>query len=707
MSTKSMTIRSLLEEQLKRRSHLTSTPMTLDDIFIHAKVSQWIMEIIGKDSAEKLEYRIQKTSEARLNHTASTYLLGMAMRDNLNIRFELLPRLISGGTGDAFHFFWAMICLCHDLGYEFETKNRTSAELNRDLNLMKSSSGRKSLFDIEHDLFEVNEPTLKELEIEPTSDTGLWILNAIELAKRYDSLRRQERHVGDKSPILDHGICGALILYDILYKEYMALIARREYACDQRVLRHAETTNVSGMLEGVTKDASVIRFISCCLVIACTVARHNMWLAEDDETKQIYKLYDLCDLWATPTAKVSAATSLDQMLFLLDFMDTIDPVKGLYTRDIEKGSCSLRELMVKKEFLLDHLMIEFEGTCCQDYRWSSSLIYQKFSFFVIKDTDNLFNGFASSITSINKWLHTKAPLRSPKKITFYLPSYPGKSNHWMAGITDHEVNSLLLYLGSGVPGKYDRFYTCPDAYKTFNLLMMPGVEGEQIRVCIENQKPNSMYIREWKRTLDTIIDIFTAQCKYTVYRNVLGKPVPGPLYRADRSINFELMQETNATIALTSTAIGGYQKTFLQNKLNPHVLIIQLGQKVPYFDYEGFFQDQYVFSDEREVLLPPYIHMLAEKTYVDTVEGIGEVTHCEINLDKFHTKIIAEDEEELIDELDRYCEDAAQGFKKFVESKDLSVIPENHPYRKWKEKFQTLCRLCMQNVYISYFGSNI
>lgn len=706
MPMESMTVRTLLTQQLVRRSHMTSHPMLLDDIFVKSKVAQWIMEIIGTDSAKSLAERIQKTSETRLSHTASTYLLGMAMRDNLDIRFDLLPRLIAGGTGDAFHFFWGMICLCHDLGYEFETKERTPDELENDLEQMKSSSGRSNLLDIRHDLFAVNESMLKQLEIDPQSKTGLWILKAIKLAKNYDALRRQEKHTCSKQPVLDHGICGALILYDILHKEYLALVEKRKKAQSQRVVRHSEHEKRAGILEGVTKDASIVRFAKCSLIIACTVARHNMWLAETAEAQEIYRLYGLNDLFATADARVSASSSLDQMLFLLDFMDTIDPVKGIYTRAVESGEYSASELDARKSFLLDQVTIEFEGTLCQDYQWSKSLIYRRFSFSVYSDAENIFSSYASSTTSLSNWLATKSPVWIENKITFYLPSYPGKCNNWMAGITDHEVNSLLLYLGAGVPGEYGRFYTCPDAYKTLNLLMMPGFDGENVRVCMENQEPDSIYIEEWKKTLDVILSIFSAQCKYAVYASTIGAHITDPLYRADRGINFELMRKNNGTFALTSTAIGGYQKSFLRGKINPHVLMIKIGKGVPYFDYEGFFQDQYVFSDEREVLLPPYIQMTAIAQHADSVDGIGSVTYCELFLDKFDVGIISEDEEMLIYELDHYCKDAANGFRQFVASKDTSVLPNGHPYHTWKAKFQALCRLCMENIYRVYFGSS-
>ena len=45
------------------------------------------------------------------------------------------------------------------------------------------------------------------------------------------------------------------------------------------------------------------------------------------------------------------------------------------------------------------------------------------------------------------------------------------------GITPQELDSIRLYAGAPIPGRIERFYRLPNAYQTFNLLMMAGLEG--------------------------------------------------------------------------------------------------------------------------------------------------------------------------------------------------------------------------------------
>lgn len=694
------TIRELLERELRRRSFATNKEMTVDDLFCKEQVGTWIETLITKYNP-RLKSIIDCTSEERLSHTASTYLFGMAIRDRLNIHFDLLPLLIKNGTGDAFHFFWAIVCLCHDLGYEFE-KGKYS------LNKMDTSKGRKELFKIEHDLFEVKNGDLIKFGIDVNKGEGKWILNAIELAGKYDKYRRQTDHKDpDHKPVIDHGISGALILYDILYEEYEHLIKERNDACIQRQNTERNSSDIKnqGNLDGIQKDVSAVRFITCCLIIACTVARHNMWLA-NSKTEDVYKKYGLTALLPNdPNARISANSPFDQMLFLLGFIDTIDPVKSIYTRYAECNEATDSELSTRKRFLLDNVRIEFVGPYNSDYRWGNSLTYREFRLNVVH-ANNLFDEYVNGASHLDEWLVTRKPVRDDSKICYFLPSYCRKENVWDAGITDHEVDALLLYEGCGVPGKYGDFYTSSSPYQTFNLLMMPGDTGEKVRVCLEKQNPASIYIKEWKKTLEVMTDIFIAQCKYSIYCNKNGEVLNDVLYRGDREANFQLMQECGGTFALTSTSKGGYLNKFLSGKRNPHLLKIKIDNNIPYIDYSGFFKENYVFSGEQEILLPPYIKMTEEKQPEKLVEGIGNVQNYYIHLTGFNPMMVNEDEFELIDFLTHNCDEAAKGLQELVQKRDMKYLPNDHIYWKWKTSFQTLCRICMQNIHSLYFRSN-
>lgn len=699
MATMQMTIRQLLQHGLDRRHHATAIYLDAGKLFDKIAVTEWIKKLIDAKKDTQLAERIERASVERLSHTASTFLLGIAIRDHLDLRFKQLPRIIANNNADTFHFFWSIICLCHDLGYEYENKCC-------DLKLMVTPEGRKKLFNISHDLFLVNETELDRLGIKSGSDERNWILNAILLARKYDSYRRQEKHSDSHKPVIDHGIAGALILYDILYQKYEKLLKNRRDLRRQRIMRNEADVEPTGYLVGVEKEASAVRFIACSLVIACTVARHNMWLAKDDQ-RDFYMKYGLeLLLPENPAAKVSMDLPLDQMLFLLGFMDTVDPVKGIYTRDAELKKVSASELEFRKQFLLDHVKIEFveatDKSSCPGHFPS----YRKFSLYVDgDDREGLFAKHAKCTSNLDQWLKTKKPVFNDgyTKIQYFVPFYPNEENTWPCGITDREVNALLLYEGCGVPGKYGEFYTLSVPYQTFNLLMMPGCTGEQVRVCDEGQTPHGLYLEEWEKTLDVLIDIFTAQCKYAMDRFRSEKKFDECLFRGDRAANFQLMKDCGGTFALTSTSRGGYLANFLAGKKEPHLLEISTEGEIPCFDYSDFFGDDYVFFDEQEVLLAPYIKMDMPKISCKWIEGVGEVRYCRICLRRFDAGTVDTAESYLIANLDKNCRIAAQGLAELVKQRSMEALPKDHPYWEWKKSFQTLYRLRLHGVQEAYW----
>ena len=146
-----------------------------------------------------------------------------------------------------------------------------------------------------------------------------------------------------------------------------------------------------------------------------------------------------------------------------------------------------------------------------------------------------------------------------------------------------EINAVRLYQGCGVPEKQDVFYQQNKAYYAFNLLMMEGKDGERIRICAEGQHPNALYIQRWTETLDVLVTLFRVQCKYACQQRTEGNPLPNPLVRGDRKVNFDQMRAAGGTIAFTSTSQNMLCEEFLDSKQDPHVLHITLGEKVPYF----------------------------------------------------------------------------------------------------------------------------
>lgn len=710
MNHATFTIRKLLDEELDRRCYASGISMKAEALFDRDSVKDWINALVGKSISGKLSACIDHTSTARLSHAAAVFLLGMALRSRLGLRFDKMPRIIAHSASDGFHFFWSMICLCHDLGYRFENESNQNPEI---LLKMKTARGRLELLGIDHNLFEVDRAELSSLGIEPDSEDGRWILESVELAKKYDRYRRQTNHKGKYPPVADHGICGALLLYDILRTECEEMRRKRRMRRFDQPKRHNEQ-ETTGNLDGAAKDSSPSRFIRCGLLIACTVARHNMWLASTPEDIALYQIYGLEALFADrPGVKVQADQSMEQMLFFLDFVDTIDPVKWFHLRDVEWNPDKTEDYWKQhRAFVLDRLSIRFSSS-----RWDSKT--RKFALVVSPADDGelaLFHRYyRKACKPLTDWLCIRKPHRGGKCITFLLPFVPGEKKPWPCDITDHEVNSLLLYMGCGVPGKYGAFYSSSRAYQTLNLLMMEGNQGEQIRVCEEKQKPNGIFLLEWKRSLRTMEDIFCAQCKYARQNPV----VEDVLFRSDRQLNFKMMTDRNATYAMTSTSQGSYLPEFLMDKVEPRVLSLKMTKPIPYFDYEGFFGEEYVYAEEREILLPPMVSLTEKwrRDFILQLERDGNLTSklvrwYDVALDSFDADSMwEEDKSKADDQSDRnylkaHAKEAAKALDDLAKTHDWKASPladDTHVYWEWKRAYRRVLGRRLREIYLTEF----
>ncbi len=710
-------VAEILQTELNKRRFITEKSITVDELFQPKALKEWTKRLLGNDGMSGLAGRIEGASHERLEHTVATYLLGIAIKEGLNLKFDSLPRIFTKGSyGDAFYFFWSVICLCHDLGYQYENGDY-------DLEKMGTSDGRCELFDIQYDMLQLQKENLAEFGIASDKKEGQWILKSLELAKNYSRIRRDKKeYIGRKAQI-DHGIAGALVLYDALIKEYKRAEAENQLA--EEIRHKASNLNAGKKISSgeLSSNVSNVRFAACSLLIACTVARHNMWNAEKkDEAK--YHAFDL-DLLCpgSPDSIISTEQSLDQMLFLLDFMDTIDLVKGIYTREAEAGKP--KEVLDKRlEFLLHRITICFMKEKSDQYRWESALKYREFTISMkggeVKEKfdEEVFDKYVERISGLTKWLDTKAPRfhkgeagKEPSSVTLYYPNFPVKQQKWIGDITDCEITALCLYEGSGGNGKAGLFYQYHNAYQTFNLLMMDDLEGEKVRVCVEGQNPYGLYIEEWKRTLEVMTDIFTAQCKY-MDSQCGERKEEMRVYRVDRKVNFDMMEKHGGTFAFTSTSKTGYLKNIAKGKKNLILLEIILKEGIPFVDYGGLFGEMYVYSDEQEVLLPPFLKLRTfpmevslnvDERKVATTEQLGSMKKYVVELGTFEIRREELDESAVIVRLEENKKIAAEVLEQIRKTRKIPEEKEKvEIYCRWKKDFQSLVRYCLYNIGIVY-----
>jgi len=171
--------------------------------------------------------------------------------------------------------FFGLICLTHDVGYYLE--------LNSKRIITQVST-------IE-DFYQYNEIRYK-------------LLDKAKNTKLIQNYYRYRAEVGKK---IDHGIAGAILIYDALMTFYYEGI-------------HIPHLNLCGLQ--LRKN-----FPDFCLRIAETVALHNMWRATD-KTIDIYREYQLDALIPDRSDREMVFYKDDVLLFLLGSIDTIDPIKG-------------------------------------------------------------------------------------------------------------------------------------------------------------------------------------------------------------------------------------------------------------------------------------------------------------------------------------------------------------------------------------------
>lgn len=679
-------IREILKQELEKRSYITQSTLLVDDLFRCNGIKMWTKSLFSSQKMEVLDRRIDEAEPLRLLHAICTYLLGIALRERAGISCNALPRIFSTSTvgGDAFSFFWSGICLCHDIGFDYETRTN-SAQRHK----MLSPEGRLKLLGLEYDLLSL---TRAQYPTELTEEEADWVEETLRLADDYNRYRLQG--ADPKYQRVDHGVAGAEIFYDALRRQ-----------AEDHLFRYP----VSGEMAA---NVSYSRFHSCCLLMACTIARHNMWVAAPPDIPA-YIDFNLQSLCPGPSLKrVDSKKSEEQILFLLDFMDTIDPVKSIYVRAAERCPDACEELNKRRDFLLDRVYLSFDGESEWDYRWTQFLPHRPI---ILRATPSdqeerdWMADYLPRLKGLSGWLDTKEPDIHSAWAVCYYPRQCVLRHAWPGGITDKEIDSICLYGGSSIPGKPGRFYQLQNAYQTFNLLMMDGLDGERVRVCMEKQNPDAVYIQDWRRTLEVFTDIFHAQCCYREFAQQAKIRPPARLYRTDRRLNVEQMDNLRQTFAFTSISKEGYLSDFALGKKDPALLQVKIDEECPYLDMAAVLKDDYVYTREAEILLPPFVQAEVCNGKCLTEEQLNEyglvndtpVLFYQVLFGGFCGEKSEGDPYVLIQRLDRNRNSAAKVLEMIRKNRSLDGFADEELecYKDWKRSFSQLVHTCFCQIW--------
>ena len=203
-----------------------------------------------------------------------------------------------------------------------------------------------------------------------------------------------------------------------------------------------------------------------------------------------------------------------------------------------------------------------------------------------------------------------------------------------SGITLKERDAIRFYSGDirkrDLDGQISEseysegFEGIRSAYKTMNCLMFPGIDNEMERIREKKGRLSPLIILEAERTLQIFCDIYRAMYKFSASQ--MDKKLK-KVYRTDRGVSIEELKK-GITVSFTSTSLHNNPEAFLLHKSELTFLEILVPPSIPHLDFSGVLGEEYLFSDQKEILLPPFQEVTLaemelseqEKTYRD-VDG--------------------------------------------------------------------------------------
>ena len=326
---------------------------TLREIFEHPE--SFINETFVSGHKHKLTDRNAQTpniSDARAAHSVSAYFMGFIFADGL---FHKMLDNFCEIDGDEFSFsyVWYLTSLYHDYGYCFE---RDAELTNR---LYEQITGKNKIYGNNYFngvLYHLRKDREVSIRYSPWSGKkpysiyqkqgriGLCPKETIEeyISKNHRNLVCNSQYIcmpmrssrvvdnylkyrlignGDHRRI-DHGICGGMIFYDRIIKNYI-----NEYEHEKRRNPNLEIhefyqNNHIRNLRFKLSQLVIFMYVADCII------NHNIWKA-NDKTEEIYKQYKLRSLIGDKFEKISFYKN--PLLFVLVMSDTLEPYKNFYS----------------------------------------------------------------------------------------------------------------------------------------------------------------------------------------------------------------------------------------------------------------------------------------------------------------------------------------------------------------------------------------
>ncbi len=227
-----------------------------------------------------------KLVENRTRHSMITCLLGVYFADYLKINFR-------GVGGGSFRTTWLLTALYHDIGY--------FSEYIQDKNLVFSDIVENYLFSDVKEFKALDESVM---------------FHTIEDIMNYDKYSRWFRINKNHVEIVDHGILGGVLSYESLLKKNSRHKNKYYYSDVKKIY----------------------------LVPSLTIAQHNIFFSEDEESDKNYIRFGLRSLTTQEDRHISHKTPY---LYLLCLVDTIECAKRFGSGKSSEDYLQLKTVLKK------------------------------------------------------------------------------------------------------------------------------------------------------------------------------------------------------------------------------------------------------------------------------------------------------------------------------------------------------------------------
>ena len=191
---------------------------------------------------------------------------------------------------------------------------------------------------------------------------------------------------------LDHGICGGILLYDLLRKKY----EEHQKRCNEGCAGYHRIENDDNKTNDFTYNNILFSERHWKLYAKCAyaIAQHNVWLP-DKKSQSLYKEFGLNEL------RVDKLVYKTKLAALLVFCDTIEPVKAF--EKVMAPQSALLTLTMQKKCQRKELLIHLYNVCCKDNCYSNRVMPLMHWTNLCLNNDDFINGQQKILVSqINK-----------------------------------------------------------------------------------------------------------------------------------------------------------------------------------------------------------------------------------------------------------------------------------------------------------------